>query len=40
MVARVFLIVLDGVGAGESPDAAQYGDAGSNTLGNLARAES
>jgi phosphopentomutase len=38
-MARVFIIVLDGVGAGESPDAAQYGDAGSNTLGNLARAE-
>jgi phosphopentomutase len=35
---RVFLIVLDGVGAGEMPDAPQYGDAGSNTLGNLARA--
>jgi phosphopentomutase len=34
---RVIWIVLDGVGAGELPDAAQYGDAGSNTLGNLAR---
>lgn len=34
---RVILIVLDGVGAGELPDAAAYGDAGSNTLGNLAR---
>lgn len=33
---RVFLIVLDGVGAGEMPDAADYGDQGSNTLGNLA----
>jgi phosphopentomutase len=32
------VIVLDGVGAGEAPDAAAYGDAGSNTLGNLARA--
>lgn len=29
---RVFLIVLDGVGAGASPDAYQYGDADSNTL--------
>lgn len=29
---RVFLIVLDSVGIGEEPDAAQYGDAGSNTL--------
>jgi phosphopentomutase len=32
------IIVLDGVGIGEAPDAAKYGDAGSNTLGNLARA--
>jgi phosphopentomutase len=30
--------VLDAVGAGELPDAAQYGDEGSNTLGNVARA--
>ncbi len=29
---RVFLIVLDSFGIGELPDAAQYGDAGSNTL--------
>ena len=29
---RVFLIVLDSVGIGELPDAAQYGDEGSNTL--------
>ena len=29
---RVFLIVLDSVGIGEMPDAADYGDAGSNTL--------
>lgn len=29
---RVFLIVLDSVGIGEMPDAAAYGDAGSNTL--------
>ena len=35
---RVFWIVLDGVGAGELPDAAEYGDRGSNTLGNLSRA--
>ncbi len=34
---RVILIVLDGVGAGELPDAKSYGDTGSNTLGNLAR---
>jgi phosphopentomutase len=36
--ARWVVIVLDGVGAGETPDAAEYGDTGSNTLGNLARA--
>lgn len=29
---RVFLIVLDSVGMGEMPDAAEYGDAGSNTI--------
>ncbi len=34
-VSRVFWIVLDGVGAGELPDADRYGDQGSNTLGNL-----
>ena len=32
---RVILIVLDSVGIGELPDAAAYGDAGSDTLGNL-----
>ncbi|MFH1844494.1 MAG: phosphopentomutase [bacterium] len=35
---RVFLIILDGVGVGELPDAAAYGDSGSDTLGNLSRA--
>ena len=35
---RACVIVLDAVGAGELPDAADYGDEGSNTLGNLARA--
>jgi phosphopentomutase len=35
---RAAIIVLDGVGIGEAPDAATYGDVGSNTLGNLARA--
>ena len=34
---RVFLIVIDSLGAGELPDAAAYGDVGSDTLGNLAR---
>ncbi|MEG2316686.1 MAG: phosphopentomutase [Clostridia bacterium] len=32
---RVFLIVLDSVGAGALPDAAAYGDAGANTLGHI-----
>ena len=31
-----FIIVLDGVGVGELPDADLYGDTGSNTLGNIA----
>jgi phosphopentomutase len=35
---RVALIVLDGVGIGAAPDAAEYGDVGSDTLGNVARA--
>ena len=34
---RVIVIVLDSVGIGELPDAAAYGDEGSNTLGNIAR---
>jgi len=38
MQTRVVLIVMDSVGAGELPDAAAYGDEGSNTLGNIARA--
>ncbi len=33
---RVIVIILDGVGCGELPDASKYGDKGSNTLGNLA----
>src|SRR5246127_474264 len=35
---RACIIVLDAVGAGELPDAADFGDEGSNTLGNVARA--
>ncbi len=35
---RACVIVLDAVGAGELPDADQYGDAGSDTLGNVAKA--
>jgi phosphopentomutase len=34
---RVILIVLDSVGIGELPDAATYGDQGSDTLGNISR---
>jgi phosphopentomutase len=34
---RIILIVLDSLGIGEMPDAADYGDQGSDTLGNLAR---
>jgi phosphopentomutase len=37
-IGKVLLIVLDGVGVGELPDAARYGDEGSNTLANTARA--
>ncbi len=33
---RVIIIVLDSVGIGELPDAVDYGDVGSNTLGNIA----
>ena len=35
---RAIILVLDGVGAGEAPDAADYGDTGSNTLAHVARA--
>ena len=35
--SRVIWIVLDSVGIGAMPDAAHYGDEGSDTLGNLAR---
>lgn len=34
---RVIIIVLDSVGIGELPDSAEYGDAGSNTLGHIAQ---
>ena len=34
---RAIVIVMDSVGCGELPDAAQYGDQGSDTLGNIAR---
>ena len=38
MGRRAVVVVLDGVGAGDAPDAAEYGDEGANTLGNTARA--
>ncbi len=34
---RIIWIVLDSVGIGELPDAAEYGDVGRNTLGHIAR---
>jgi phosphopentomutase len=34
---RAIVIVLDSVGIGELPDAAKYGDEGSDTLGNIAK---
>ena len=34
---RATILVLDGVGTGELPDAYLYGDSGSDTLGNLAK---
>ena len=35
---RALLLVLDGVGCGAAPDTAAYGDTGSDTIGNVARA--
>ena len=37
-INRVVIIVLDSVGIGEAPDAAAFGDVGSNTIGNIAQA--
>lgn len=39
MIKRVIWIILDSVGIGELPDAAQYGDIGTNTLGNIAKSQ-
>jgi phosphopentomutase len=36
-MATAILIILDGLGVGGAPDAAAYGDAGSDTLGNMSR---
>jgi phosphopentomutase len=38
MSRRAAIIVLDGLGIGPAPDTEAYGDRGSNTLGNVARA--
>jgi phosphopentomutase len=38
--SRAIVIVLDSVGIGAMPDAAQYGDQGSNTVGNIAQRRS
>ena len=38
LINRVVLIVLDSLGVGALPDAAQYGDSGSNTLAHVAEA--
>ena len=36
-IKRVFLIVLDSCGAGELPDAAEFGDVGANTIRSVSR---
>ena len=38
-VKRVFLIILDSLGAGEAPDADKFGDVGANTLRSLSRSD-
>ncbi|MGQ0611019.1 MAG: phosphopentomutase [Paracoccaceae bacterium] len=37
-MARAFLVVMDSAGCGGAPDAADFGDAGSNTIGHIAHA--
>ena len=37
MTKRVTVIVLDGVGIGEAPDAERFGDVGSNSIANVAK---
>ncbi|MDT8901091.1 phosphopentomutase [Anaeroselena agilis] len=37
MFVRIIIVVMDSVGAGALPDAAEYGDLGADTLGNIAR---
>ncbi|MGH7497881.1 MAG: phosphopentomutase, partial [Gemmatimonadales bacterium] len=38
MTRRAAIVVLDGLGIGQARDSESYGDGGSNTLGNVARA--
>jgi len=38
MARRAIIVVLDGLGVGNAPDAAEFGDEGANTLANTARA--
>lgn len=38
MITRVIVLVIDGLGVGALPDAAEYGDAGTHTLSRLAKA--
>jgi phosphopentomutase len=38
MGRRAVIVVLDGLGAGNAPDAAEFGDEGANTLANTAEA--
>ncbi|BBP90470.1 hypothetical protein BsIDN1_40880 [Bacillus safensis] len=33
---RIFLVVMDSVGIGEAPDAADFNDVGADTLGHIA----
>jgi phosphopentomutase len=39
MYKRVFLIVIDSVGCGELPDAAEFGDIGANTIKHISEAD-
>ena len=38
LVSRVLIVVCDSFGVGDAPDAEAYGDEGSDTLGNTAKA--
>ena len=35
---RAIILMLDSFGVGEAPDAADFGDVGANTLGDIAKA--